>query len=286
MTRIVIVDTDPDGAVPQELCAALNRPQLDVKVVDSPTAAAGLLSDGTWGAVILSAHAADRAVLAAAGLMREHPGRLVLVVGPSSEVLVVRRVTSLAPAAGEEIPVALAVQRALDEEEERREREPLVERLRRMACTDSLTGASNRAHFEEGCARELRRAERYPTVVSVAMLDIDDFKRINDTFGHQVGDQALQAVGTVLRGNVRATDLVARYGGDEFVILMPDTSAAGAQTVLDRIGDALEGFNALGSLPFPLRLSVGLGTSDRDSDPLGTADRLMYDEKRAKKAGR
>jgi diguanylate cyclase (GGDEF)-like protein len=286
MTRIAIVDTDPAGAVPQELCAALNRSNVDVRVVDSPAAAAHLLSDSAEGAVVLKADPADEALLAAADLTREYPGRLVLVVGPDSSVLVVRRVKSAAPAVGEELPVALAVQRALGEEEERLECEALVERLQRMACTDSLTGVSNRAHLDELCVRELHRAERYGAVVSIAMLDIDDFKRINDTFGHQMGDRALQAVGSVLRGNVRATDVVARYGGDEFVILMPETSAKGARSVLDRISEALESYNAQGCLPVALRLSIGLGTSETDQDPLGAADRLMYEEKRAKKAGR
>jgi len=151
---------------------------------------------------------------------------------------------------------------------------------------DSLTGISNRAHFDELYARELRRAERYDTPVAVAMLDVNDFKRINDTMGHLVGDRALQAVATVIRSNVRATDLVARYGGDEFVVLMPETTEAGARTVIERVTDALARFNASESFPVALALAIGLGTTETSRDPLAVADGLMFEDKRAQKVGR
>src|SRR5271163_3771640 len=95
--------------------------------------------------------------------------------------------------------------------------------LKRLATTDPLTGALNRRHFMELMSREQRRAERYNAVFSVLMIDIDHFKRVNDTYGHQVGDQAIQAMSDACQKALRPTDLLARYGGEEFIITLTHT---------------------------------------------------------------
>ncbi len=115
-----------------------------------------------------------------------------------------------------------------------------MEREGKLARTDSLTGALNRRAFTEIATRELARAERYKRSLSLVYLDIDDFKKVNDTGGHDAGDLLLAVVAKTLRTNLRSCDVVARYGGDEFVILLPETDSANAAgPVLEKLMEAL-----------------------------------------------
>jgi diguanylate cyclase (GGDEF)-like protein len=107
--------------------------------------------------------------------------------------------------------------------------------VQRLAIIDPLTGQYNRRHFFEKAEHELIRAQRYARPLSAIMLDIDHFKRINDTYGHSVGDQVLRAVAQHCRQALRAIDLLGRYGGEEFSILLPDTSLADARLVAERL---------------------------------------------------
>jgi diguanylate cyclase (GGDEF)-like protein len=138
-----------------------------------------------------------------------------------------------------------------------------------LARTDSLTGALNRRAFTELATLELARAERYQRSLSLAYLDIDDFKKVNDEGGHEDGDRLLVEVVDTLKSNLRAFDVVARYGGDEFVLLLPETGEEAAGLVLDKLVVSLR--NAMRGR-WPASVSIGAVTID---GPRTTLDRLI-----------
>jgi diguanylate cyclase (GGDEF)-like protein len=111
--------------------------------------------------------------------------------------------------------------------------------LRQLAITDGLTGIYNRRYFEERLAEELRRAERFLHPLSVVLIDIDHFKRVNDTYGHLAGDQVLSALARFLQNNIREVDILARYGGEEMAIIMPETRPEDAMSITKRIANKL-----------------------------------------------
>ena len=114
-------------------------------------------------------------------------------------------------------------------------RQERVASYKAEARTDSLTGAVNRRSFDYDCQQEIGRAGRYERALSCAILDLDFFKTINDTYGHAVGDAALKAVAGLLRKNSRESDLIFRYGGDEFCILLTETNEADAARLAERV---------------------------------------------------
>lgn len=120
-----------------------------------------------------------------------------------------------------------------------KELESEISRMSGMVHTDFLTGALNRRGMEVDFGRELVRSDRQKTTVSLALLDIDHFKKLNDTYGHATGDDALRFLSDVARKSLRATDLLSRFGGEEFAILMPDTAMESAEMVMTRMQRAL-----------------------------------------------
>ncbi len=158
---------------------------------------------------------------------------------------------------------------------------------RQMAYRDCLTGLHNRRYFEERLREECARAVRMEAYrFAVVLIDIDDFKKINDTLGHAVGDDVLVSVARFLRENVREVDLPCRLGGDEFALLLPTTDAAGAEVVVRRLRDRMDtGINA----PCGVRFSIGMaahppGPAEGETI-LAQADTAMYLDKRQRKAG-
>ena len=156
----------------------------------------------------------------------------------------------------------------------------LVERLRAQATLDALTGAANRWEFERRLLEELERADRTGANCALLVFDIDHFKRINDSFGHAAGDDALRAIAREARAAKRRTDFFARIGGEEFALILPDTDLDGA-TVL---AEGLRGALARAALTHPVTLSIGV--ADRatsgvaGSDLLAAADSALYAAKR------
>jgi diguanylate cyclase (GGDEF)-like protein/putative nucleotidyltransferase with HDIG domain len=163
-----------------------------------------------------------------------------------------------------------------------------LERAQSEALTDALTGAYNRRFLEACLAEELRRAGKlgYPT--SLMFLDLDKFKEVNDNYGHDVGDQLLRNVATLLRSELRSVDVVARFGGDEFVVVLPETDRAGSLRVALRLQEALAR-RGLEGMPegCDVTFTIGTATSPEDglrpSDLLVSADSAML---RGKRSGR
>jgi diguanylate cyclase (GGDEF)-like protein len=156
---------------------------------------------------------------------------------------------------------------------------------RELARTDYLTGAFNGRSFGETAAAEIARARRHAHPFSVAYVDVDDFKQVNDRQGHSAGDRLLKAVADALRRNVRGVDTVARIGGDEFAVLMPETDSRAAQVVMRRMRRRLlEETHGAG---WPVTVSVGVVTFDTPPDSvddlLRAADDVMYSAKRGGK---
>jgi diguanylate cyclase (GGDEF)-like protein len=150
--------------------------------------------------------------------------------------------------------------------------------LENLAATDDLTGVANRRRFRQELMRELAAAERYTRDVSLLLLDLDGFKNVNDTFGHDRGDEVLRAVALLLRRRTRKCDLVARVGGDEFALLLPGISPKQAAELALRIGEFIAA--KVGDLG--IRASVGVASyPDTAGDHLlHEADRRLYAAKR------
>jgi diguanylate cyclase (GGDEF)-like protein len=172
-----------------------------------------------------------------------------------------------------------ALQRALSQQE------TLVAELADLSLRDPLTGLYNRRHVEQEVPRLLAAAERYGTAVSLALADLDHFKRINDLWSYSTGDDVLLRFTEILRETSRATDLVARYGGEEFLLVMPQTTAEQAAVVCERLRRAVEAHRWDDVAP-DLRLTVSVGVADADGRSslialTAAADRAVHDAKRA-----
>jgi diguanylate cyclase (GGDEF)-like protein len=162
-------------------------------------------------------------------------------------------------------------------------------RLERMAATDPLTGLYNRRHFARVLDQMFAETQRYRTDLACVMIDLDDYKHLNDKHGHQMGDQLLVLAGKVIAANMRRMDVAARYGGDEFVLLLPRASAQEAEVLAERIRD--EFAQATASVLKQGRgvtMSVGIAslgsTNPASADQLvAQADAALY---RAKDSGR
>ena len=164
-----------------------------------------------------------------------------------------------------------------------------LQRYERNAKTDALTGLSNRHAMEESYHREIRRCLKDERPVSLIMIDVDRFKSFNDKFGHVAGDRALSAVAQVLQTQFRQRDLLVRYGGDEFAVLLPGVNVAEAVVIANRVRNSVSGSKEISSdslIQIPVNISLGVAEIKRNGNYeslLQTADEALY---RAKNAGR
>jgi diguanylate cyclase (GGDEF)-like protein len=161
----------------------------------------------------------------------------------------------------------------------------LQNELKEQAIHDPLTGLHNRYYLNQVLDQEVKRSKRYNHCMAFLMIDVNRFKEINDRYGHQVGDEVLQAIASVLRKAVRESDIVVRYGGDEFLIILLETNGE-ADTVKHRIATTVTPYNKKKRwVDFPVTLSVGSAHWDPQSSQsvdeiLNEADRQMYEEKK------
>jgi two-component system, cell cycle response regulator len=163
------------------------------------------------------------------------------------------------------------------------------QRLAEMSITDPLTGLHNRRYLMERFDEEVERARRYQFPIACLMIDVDDFKDINDRHGHEVGDYVLEQIGVAMKNSNRVVDILVRYGGDEFFIILPQTEQGGAFTVAERLRSAVQDSKLVRTHPEKrVTLSIGLaafpvGHIGKAADLLKSADAALY---RAKQNGK
>ena len=151
-----------------------------------------------------------------------------------------------------------------------------------LARKDTLTGIANRNAFIEMASLELERCRRYMHPITIAYIDCDNFKAINDTLGHQAGDMLLQVVAETLKNNLRTSDIVSRMGGDEFAVIMPETEAVPSNIAFKKIQSAL--LYSMQKNKWDVTFSIGIATFESPPESLdeliSKADTLMYDVKK------
>jgi len=163
----------------------------------------------------------------------------------------------------------------------------LHEEARRLSITDALTGLWNYRYFQMAVEKEVERAARFGRPLAMLMLDLDHFKAVNDTYGHQRGDEVLAELATRVRSQVRDVDTLARYGGEEFIAVLPETDEQGACLVAERIRAAVgtTAFGGVGAEPISLTVSIGVAVFPSHGDDAAglvrSADAALYDAKRS-----
>lgn len=161
------------------------------------------------------------------------------------------------------------------------------EKLNDMSTRDELTKLYNRRYFKEALEREIARAKRYKTDLVLCMMDLDLFKQINDQYGHPAGDMVLSKIGRMLKEYIRQSDLICRYGGEEFAIILPNTQAEDARTVCERFREIVAGHQfEYNSAQFQITISAGISqySSSTDQSPMDLvkcADEALYQSKEA-----
>ncbi len=220
---------------------------------------------GTVGSMIAETEAIFETDL----LAEQHPD---LILEQARDVLMLRSLHALREINTLRSVAESSATRALELEEETRR--------------DAMTGVYNRSYLDQILTREFEHATRHKWPLSIAFADLDNFKTINDRFGHQAGDRILQATARILRGNTRETDLIARYGGEEFVAVLPATDADTARTICERIVKAFRSTaHVIGSDRAQVTISIGCATHGAQTsfsttaDFVNAADQALYTAK-------
>jgi diguanylate cyclase (GGDEF)-like protein len=252
---------DPEALLPVILQSAIGA---------TGAAGARLVSDGTEIAKAGDPDSGGSPLLLRVGTDEEDSGRLLLYPPRNGSFDDEAR----------ELAHWLAAQASIALENER-----LHRAVKRQAITDELTQLANRRSFAQTLGLEVRRAERFGDPLTLVLADLDDFKSINDSYGHQMGDVVLKAFADVLRANVRDFDVPARYGGEEFAILLPETELAGGEQLARRLLAALSSVRVPGieGDRAPVTASFGVASFPRARNAeelLAAADRALYQAKR------
>ncbi|MGO9995483.1 MAG: diguanylate cyclase [Steroidobacteraceae bacterium] len=252
-----------------ERCVALSGPVADLFLLNAeqrPFAETAQSAERSLGldkmafgqvlATVGSMIPETEAIFEAESLAAQHPE---LIIEQAREVLMLRSLNALRELNTLRTVAETSNSRALELEEETRR--------------DSLTGVYNRAYLDQVLLREFENSTRHRWPLSIAFADLDQFKGINDRFGHQAGDRILQAAARILRGNTRESDLIARYGGEEFVVVLPATDVDTARNVCERIVAAFENTeHVIGAERAKVTISIGCATHGADTSFANTAD--------------
>jgi diguanylate cyclase (GGDEF)-like protein len=174
-----------------------------------------------------------------------------------------------------------------DRKKSEEEKRQLIENLNYLSTTDSLTGLRNRRALADMLHQEIERSQRYATDLSLILCDLDKFKPINDTYGHAAGDAALQAVAEALKTSLRKADILGRYGGDEFMIILPETSLDGAKMLAEKVRIAVSEIELPVAKNKRIGLAISLGVAGccAPADDLDTLVRLADSALYASKQG-
>jgi len=181
------------------------------------------------------------------------------------------------------------INNALEKSRLKREVRQAMQKMAEMSTRDELTGLFNRRYFEEALTTEIARAQRYQTALTLCMMDIDHFKKVNDTYGHPAGDTAMKELALLLQRNLRQTDIACRYGGEEFAVLLPNTDRGPALELCERFRDLLCRHTVIhADKTFQLTLSIGITAFSEADDArlsglVDRADKALY---MAKQKGR
>ena len=181
--------------------------------------------------------------------------------------------------------VCIVIYDVTDVATNRRQLQAANQSLQKLSSTDRLTGLYNRGHWEETLRLDFARHTRYGTNSCLVMFDIDHFKRVNDTYGHQCGDKVIQLVADVVREHIRDSDIAGRYGGEEYAVLLPDTDKVGGATFAERIREAIEAREVLCE-GHVIRCTVSLGVADMSgainehATLIERADQALYASKK------
>lgn len=290
MANPQVILVEDDANVAKLVALGLRRQNIDVQPASSIADARRLTSGGRWDMLLLDRHLPDGdGVDLCSELRDENPhGYIMLLTGDSTNESKLEGFDCGAddyvtkPFQMDELVARVragwrivGLQKALIESNRR---------LEELSRTDALTGLRNRRSFDQEFANRFEHARRYNRPLALLMVDIDHFKKINDEHGHQVGDEVLARVASVLRRCTRQTDVAARYGGEEFVIVLPETPMLEALQVGEKIR------SSVAAEPLPMRVTVSIGIAampysqfNSAQDLLRGADEALY---RAKHDGR
>ncbi|WP_370192370.1 GGDEF domain-containing protein [Aurantimonas coralicida] len=281
--RLSILIVDDDELIAESYALALEAAGMDARVVTYPADALRHIAEVTPDLVLLDMHMPGASGLELAQIIRQSRQTLPLPIVFLSAERDIAAQTQARQIGGDDFirkPVDLAHLAATV-----RMRAERALALRQIMERDSLTGLLNHARFKERVTLELARSRRTGAPLTVALIDIDHFKPVNDTHGHQTGDRVIQALSQCLVGGLRRTDVVARYGGEEFGLLLLDTPVAAAQAVLDRIRLRFSQIGHAGDdTLFRATFSGGIAGTREGTDStamIAAADAALYGAKRA-----
>jgi two-component system, cell cycle response regulator len=278
--RVLVVQADESARAAQR--ALLSGAELTVADAASGAEALEKLRESAPDLVVLGRSLPDMDGLDLLPQLKGTHDQFTPVLIASHRSATAERVLGLQKGADDYLPLPcdpdelLARVRALLRVKEMHDRVLSIQReLERLVVSDPLTGLYNRRYLIERLAQEMNRIDRYGGTLVFAMIDLDEFKPVNDRYGHVFGDRLLRAVASEISRSLRTPDVAARYGGDEFGVILPHTQPEGALRVCERIRKAVEQL-AVNAGDAPVSVTSTLGVADYPAEGISTAEELIH----------